>query len=142
MASELEGLGAEVRLDGDHVCAELPGEGPRLLLLGHTDTVWRVGTLEEMPFRIEDGVAFGPGVYDMKGGLAILVAGLRRAGPGRRSVRVLLTADEEQSSRTARALLKDAAEGAGAHARDEHVIVASLAERAELLARLLCEPGL
>src|SRR6476469_3138249 len=78
MASELEALGCEVRLDGNHVCAELPGQGRPLLLLGHTDTVWRVGTLAEMPFRIDDGVAFGPGVYDMKGGLAILVAALHR----------------------------------------------------------------
>jgi len=110
MAFELDALGAEVRLDGDHVCAELPGEGRPLLLLGHTDTVWRVGTLAEMPFRIDDGLAFGPGVYDMKGGLAIIVAGLRRAGRSRRSVRVFLTADEEQGSRTARTLLEDAAE--------------------------------
>ena len=114
MAAELKELGADVRLDGDHVCAELPGDGPRLLVLGHTDTVWRVGTLAEMPFRIDDGVAFGPGVYDMKGGLAILVSALHRAGPGRRAVRILLTADEEQGSRTARALLKDAAEGVDA----------------------------
>jgi glutamate carboxypeptidase len=114
MAAELDDLGADVRIEGDHVCAELPGDGRRLLLLGHTDTVWRVGTLAEMPFRIDDGLAFGPGVYDMKGGLAILVAALRRAGRARRAVRVLLTADEEQGSRTARELLKDAVEGVDA----------------------------
>ena len=43
--------------------------GPRQLLLGHGDTVWPTGTLAEMPVRREDGRLYGPGVYDMKGGL-------------------------------------------------------------------------
>jgi len=114
MASELRALGAEVRFLGDHVRAELPGEGAPLLLLGHTDTVWQLGTLEDMPFGVEDGIARGPGVYDMKGGLTILVAALHRAGPARRAVRVFLTADEEQGSRTAKPLLEEAAQGAAA----------------------------
>jgi glutamate carboxypeptidase len=114
MARELDSLGADVRFEGDHVRAELTGEGEPLLLLGHTDTVWGLGTLERMPFAIEDGVARGPGVYDMKGGLAILVAALHRSGTGRRAVRVFLTADEEQGSRTAKPLLEQAARGVAA----------------------------
>ena len=43
--------------------------GPRVLLVGHTDTVFDDGTAAERPFRIEGGRAYGPGVSDMKGGL-------------------------------------------------------------------------
>jgi glutamate carboxypeptidase len=45
------------------------GGGPRILLVGHTDTVFDDGTAAERPFRIDDGRAYGPGVSDMKGGL-------------------------------------------------------------------------
>jgi glutamate carboxypeptidase len=46
-----------------------PGPGPRVLLIGHTDTVFEEGTAAARPFRVEDGLARGPGVSDMKGGL-------------------------------------------------------------------------
>lgn len=115
MADELETLGGRVRiLDGDHVVAELDGAGEPVLLLGHTDTVWELGTLETMPFRIEDGVAFGPGVYDMKGCLILMLEAIRTARPGRRALRVFLTADEEVGSRTAREPMADAARGVAA----------------------------
>src|SRR5581483_10813849 len=53
VARELESLGAETALlEGDHLRAELPGEGAPLLVVGHADTVWPVGTLETMPFRV------------------------------------------------------------------------------------------
>jgi glutamate carboxypeptidase len=114
-AEELDSLGASVQLlDGDHVVAELDGHGEPLLLLGHGDTVWPEGTLAEMPFRVEDGRAYGPGCYDMKGCLVVLVDAIRRAGPGRRALRVFLTADEEQASRTARPHIERAAEGVAA----------------------------
>jgi glutamate carboxypeptidase len=48
-----------------------PGAGPRVLLIGHMDTVFPDGTVAERPFRIEDGNALGPGVSDMKGGLLL-----------------------------------------------------------------------
>jgi glutamate carboxypeptidase len=115
MAEELDSLGATARiLEGDHVVADLEGGGPPLLVLGHTDTVWDEGTLATMPFRVEGGVAFGPGVYDMKGGLVVALEALREAGARRRAVRVFLTADEEQGSRTARKALAEAADGAAA----------------------------
>jgi glutamate carboxypeptidase len=115
MAEELEALGGNVRiLDGDHVVAELDGDGDPLLLLGHTDTVWELGTLETMPFRVEDGVAFGPGVYDMKGCLILMLEAIRSAAPGRRALRVFLTADEEHGSRTAREPMAEAARGVAA----------------------------
>src|SRR5438093_5013868 len=47
------------------------GAGPanRVLLLGHTDTVWPAGEIAKRPFKIEDGRATGPGVFDMKAGI-------------------------------------------------------------------------
>jgi glutamate carboxypeptidase len=116
MAEELDALGGSARiLDGDHVVAELAGAGEPLLLLGHTDTVWQEGTLETMPFRVEDGLAFGPGVYDMKGALVLMLEAIREAAAHRpRALRVFLTADEEQGSRTARKAMAEAAEGVAA----------------------------
>jgi glutamate carboxypeptidase len=115
MARELEPLGATVELlEGGHLRAELPGRGAPLLLSGHVDTVWPVGTLAEMPFRIDGDHAFGPGVYDMKGCLVLMLAAIRAAGDERRALRVFLTADEEMGSRTGRPLLEAAAQGVDA----------------------------
>jgi glutamate carboxypeptidase len=115
MAQELEPLGATVTLlDGGHLRAELPGRGRPLLLSGHVDTVWPVGTLATMPFRVDGDAAYGPGVHDMKACLVLLVEAIRTAGDGRRALRVFLTADEEAGSRTGRPLLEDAADGVAA----------------------------
>jgi len=115
MSRELESLGASVSLlDGDHLRAELDGTGEPLLVVGHTDTVWPVGTLESMPFRVDGDRAYGPGVYDMKSCLVVLVEAIRLAGNERRALRVFLTADEEMGSPTARPLLEAAADGAAA----------------------------
>jgi glutamate carboxypeptidase len=59
--------------------------GPRVLLIGHMDTVFSDGTVAERPFRLEDGLARGPGVSDMKGGLLgglYALAALRELGGG------------------------------------------------------------
>jgi glutamate carboxypeptidase len=66
---------------GDTVEATFRGTagGPRALLIGHLDTVFPEGTAAARPFRIEDGIARGPGVTDMKGGLLTLLFGLRAA---------------------------------------------------------------
>ena len=68
------------RSSGGHLYArpaERERHSPAQLLLGHCDTVWPLGTLEEMPVEIKDGVITGPGVYDMKGGLAQIIFALR-----------------------------------------------------------------
>jgi glutamate carboxypeptidase len=115
MGHELDALGASVSLlDGDHLAAELRGTGAPLLLIGHTDTVWPVGTLDSMPFRVEGDRAYGPGVYDMKSCLVLLLEAIRRAGEERRALRVFLTADEEMGSPTGRAHLEAAAEDVAA----------------------------
>jgi glutamate carboxypeptidase len=105
---------ASVRLERDHLLAELDGDGEPLLVLGHTDTVWPLGTLASLPFRVSGENAYGPGTFDMKGGLVVLVAALDEAGPRRRALRILLTADEEQGSATARELIREAADGVAA----------------------------
>jgi len=112
---ELEQLGAKVvLLDGGHLRAELPGAGRPLLLSGHVDTVWPTGTLRSMPFRIEGDRAYGPGVYDMKACLVLLLDAIRRAGHDRRALRIFLTADEELGSPSGRPLLEQAADGVAA----------------------------
>ena len=113
MVAELRTLGGEVSLDGDHVRADFPGAGAPLLLLGHFDTVWPRGTLARLPWRVADGRAYGPGVYDMKGGLVVMLEAIRRAATDR-ALRVALTADEEIGTPTGRDLLARAAEGAAA----------------------------
>ncbi len=73
-----------------------------LLLLGHLDTVWEIGTLAEMPFQVRKGRAYGPGIYDMKSGIvcglwavrALTALKISPSGP----VRFFLNADEEVSS--------------------------------------------
>ena len=115
LGEELEALGADVALwEGDHLRAELPGSGRPLLLSGHVDTVWPLGTLDSMPFRVHGDRAFGPGVYDMKGCLVVLLEAIRRAGDERPALRVFLTADEEMGSPTGRPLLEQAADGVSA----------------------------
>jgi len=95
---------------GDHLVAEA-GDGPRqVLLLAHFDTVWPVGQLERMPLRRDGGRLYGPGVFDMKGGLAmamLAVRALERAGrlSGGRVV-LLCTTDEEIGSRSSRPLIE------------------------------------
>ena len=54
---------------GDHVYGEIGGDEKKVLIVGHYDTVFPIGTLKTMPFRIEEGKAFGPGILDMKSGI-------------------------------------------------------------------------
>jgi len=81
LGASVERLPAE-RL-GDLVIGRLAGEGPRLLLIGHMDTVFDPGTAAERPFRRDGDRALGPGVTDMKGGLLAgfhALAALKAAG--------------------------------------------------------------
>jgi glutamate carboxypeptidase len=67
-----------------------------------------------MPFHVESDRAYGPGTYDMKGCLVLLLEALRLGGDRRRAVKVFLTADEEMGSRTARPYLEREAQGCAA----------------------------
>ncbi|MGW1144113.1 M20/M25/M40 family metallo-hydrolase, partial [Streptomyces sp. NPDC002454] len=89
------------------------GGRPRVLVLGHHDTVFPLGTVRRRPFRVADGRATGPGVFDMLGGLVQAVHGLASLAD-LSGVEVLVTADEEIGSGTSRALVEERARACGA----------------------------
>lgn len=97
---------------GPHVYWSAGGD-PQVLILGHHDTVFPLGTLERRPFMVEDGRATGPGVFDMLGGLIQAVHGLATLDD-RSGVEILVTADEEVGSRSSRALIEERALACGA----------------------------
>lgn len=86
---------------------------PRVVLLGHLDTVWPHGTLARLPFAVDGERATGPGIFDMKAGAVMLLhalAGLDDLD----GMAVLLTGDEEVGAPTSRTLIEDAARDAEA----------------------------
>jgi glutamate carboxypeptidase len=119
LASLCQETGALVRREpaegtADHIVAEWPGRGARILLLGHFDTVWPVGQLRRMPLRVDEGRLYGPGVLDMKAGLTVGLTAMRVltgacAEEDRPHVVLLATSDEEVGSATSRALIEAAA---------------------------------
>jgi glutamate carboxypeptidase len=89
------------------------GDEPKVLLVGHHDTVFPLGTLAARPFTRRDGRLTGPGVFDMKGGIVLAlhaVASLAQRG----GIELLFTADEEVGSGASRALIEARAEACGA----------------------------
>jgi glutamate carboxypeptidase len=126
LAEWLERLGFSVRRVaserfGDHLVGDKPGRGPkRVLFVGHYDTVFPSGTAKQRPFRIDaQGRAWGPGVYDMKGGLAALLYALRAHREARTrtweetNVGIVFNSDEERLSPTSREVIE--AEARRAH---------------------------
>lgn len=102
---------------GDHLIARRSGSGRgRLLTLIHLDTLWPSGNLAENPFRIEDGVAYGPGIRDMKGGWVVLLGALRALADagwdGLAETTVFMTADEQLGSPSARRWIEQEADSA------------------------------
>ncbi|MEI5676298.1 MULTISPECIES: M20/M25/M40 family metallo-hydrolase [unclassified Nocardioides] len=82
------------------------GAGPhRVLVVGHHDTVWPIGTLQRTPYSVVDGVLRGPGCFDMLAGLALAFHAL----PGLDGVTLLVTGDEELGSPSSRGLVEDEA---------------------------------
>ncbi len=126
LAQRLEQMGGAVQRvagtsAGDHLVARF-GSGPRqVLLLGHFDTVWPIGQLARMPLVAKDGFLHGPGVLDMKAGLALGMLATRAVldeGPlGDVAITMLWTTDEETGSHTSRALIESEA------ARSDAVLV-------------------
>jgi glutamate carboxypeptidase len=121
IAERFQAIGGEVSVianpdGGDHVLARFFGDIPDqkpALVLGHYDTVWPLGTLTSMPFRVEGDKAFGPGVFDMKASLveaefaldSLTKLGLKPPRP----ITVLITSDEEIGSPTSRRLIEETA---------------------------------
>ena len=83
---------------------------PRVLLLGHLDTVWPNGTVARWPFEVAEGRATGPGAFDMKAGVVQVLYALRMLD-SLDGVSVLLTTDEEIGSPTSRQLIEETARG-------------------------------
>jgi len=75
---------------------------PRVLVLGHLDTVWPLGTLRSMPWREAGGKLFGPGVLDMKAGVVMALEAIAAIQPLARPVTLLLNSDEEVGSPVSR----------------------------------------
>lgn len=123
LSARFEAIGGTVRREptsaGTDLVIDVPGTGDPLLFIGHTDTVWPVGALDgEVPW-VEDGdVVRGPGAYDMKAGIAVMLEALRTLQPlaveRRRAVRVVLVCDEEIGSPVSGPLLAARARGAAA----------------------------
>ena len=122
VAAEWSRRGAKITLlrqreRGDHIRAEWDPRGIRtteqILVLGHLDTVYGLGTLARMPFRVSRGRAYGPGAFDMKGGLVIALSAVDAlVGTSRvpqKRVVFLWTSDEEIGSGTSRAAIESEA---------------------------------
>ena len=121
LEGELRALGATVTRHkaaegrvGDNIVGRIPGKGGRkLLLMAHMDTVYVRGTLAKAPFRIEGNKAYGPGIADDKGGVAIILHTLRllkaRGFDGFGELVVMFNTDEEKGSFGSRALIQQLA---------------------------------
>lgn len=96
---------------GPHVHWSGGGE-PKVLILGHHDTVFPIGTLARRPFAVADGTVTGPGVFDMKGGIVQAIHAVASLDDAS-GVEMLFTADEEVGSDTSRALLEERALACG-----------------------------
>jgi len=114
LASRFEQLGGRAKFHrtqgfGDHLQVDFPAASKRepVLLLGHLDTVYPIGTLSTMPCRIADGRLWGPGTLDMKSGIGLMlhaIEGLRfwHGDSMPRAVTILLVSDEEVGSESRR----------------------------------------
>ena len=112
VAARVKELGGRVKLHrqrahGDVLEARFGAKSKagRVLLLGHLDTVWPLGTLKSMPCRVNDGRLWGPGTLDMKAGVAMALTAvemLTEAGLLQREIVLLLNSDEEVGSPVSR----------------------------------------
>lgn len=97
---------------GDHIIARWQGIDPSLkpiLVLAHMDTVWKKGTLKEMPFRVDGNKIYGPGIFDMKGAIVFILTAIeimQKLGlPFKRPITCLFNSDEEMNSSTSRGVI-------------------------------------
>jgi len=125
IAKKFAAIGGVVRFHpardfGDHLQVTFAGTSPGkpVLLLGHYDTVYPIGTLASMPCRVAKGNLTGAGVLDMKSGIGLMLHALAALkdwhGELPRPVTVLLVSDEEVGSDTSRAITESLARQAAA----------------------------
>lgn len=115
LRARLEALGGVVTpisssTAGDHLRASFGSGDRQILMLGHFDTVWPVGQLSRMPLKRDGGRLYGPGVFDMKAGIALAAlatrAVLEAGGFGHCRAVMLWTTDEEIGSGTSRGVIE------------------------------------
>jgi glutamate carboxypeptidase len=96
-----------------HFASGEPSNSGQLLVVGHLDTVWPLGTLQRRPFHIDGDIAYGPGIFDMKSGITIAtyaMLALEQLGSKTcRPVTFLMTCDEETGSHFSRPIIEDEA---------------------------------
>jgi glutamate carboxypeptidase len=121
LAGRFEGLGGHAKFHraqkfGDHLQVDFvgTGRGKPVLLLGHLDTVYPLGTLATMPSRVASGRLSGPGAFDMKSGIALMLHAIEALRAWHedvlpRPVIVLLVSDEEVGSDTSRRITENLA---------------------------------
>ena len=118
LIQRLRELGAETTVIprdqvGNHVVADIEGGEGRIMLLCHMDTVWPKGTIANRPFTVKEGLAYGPGILDMKAGIAIALHALetlRTHGmQPKHKIKIVLNSDEETGSTSSRQLIEEEA---------------------------------
>jgi glutamate carboxypeptidase len=126
LAGRFEGLGGHAKFHrvqnfGNHLQVDFAGarSGKPLLLLGHLDTVYPLGALATMPCRVRDGRLWGPGSFDMKSGIALMLHAIEALRAWHedtlpRPVTVLLVSDEEVGSDTSRLITENLAKKSAA----------------------------
>lgn len=126
LAEGFEALGGHSKFHrvqnfGDHLQVDFAGArgGKPVLLLGHLDTVYPIGTITTMPCRVADGRLWGPGAFDMKSGIALMlhaIEALRTWNEDKlpRPVTLLLVSDEEVGSDTSRVITENLAKKSAA----------------------------
>jgi len=126
LAGRFEGLGGHAKFHrtqgfGDHLQVDFSGKksGKPVMLLGHLDTVYPLGTLNSMPFRVGDGRLWGPGCFDMKSGIAFMLQAIEALRAWHedelpRPVTILLVSDEEIGSDTSRRITESVAQKSAA----------------------------
>jgi glutamate carboxypeptidase len=125
LAQKFEALGGHSKFHraadfGDHLQVDFPGKASRkpVLLLGHMDTVYPLGTLAKMPCRVSSGRLYGPGAYDMKSGIAFALYAIDAlrdpSGELPRPTTVLLVSDEEVGSDSSKRITEELAKKSAA----------------------------
>lgn len=89
------------------------GTSTRVLLVAHHDTVWPIGTIDRLPYNVQEGILTGPGCFDMKTGLGMALHAVANLDE-RNGITILVTGDEELGSPHSRTLIEETAAGARA----------------------------
>lgn len=107
LGAQLLGVEPELIAGGEctHLRWRLGNGSRRVLLLGHHDTVWPIGTLQRIPFEVNGDFLRGPGCFDMKAGVAMMLHAVA-ALPDADGVTILITGDEEIGSPSSRELIE------------------------------------